>query len=98
MAGRLQRGCGGDCDLTDLPERADKLQDEATLAEAVTEYVKKHPQSMDTAEGIAEWWIPSGGNCVNLQALRRVLEKMTEQGILDRVGSGEYAHYRARRE
>lgn len=84
--------------MNDPPEPAEKVQGEKALAEAVKDYVKKHPQSMDTVEGIAEWWIPGAGKSVTLTRLRRVLERLADEGFLDRVGHGEYAHYRARRQ
>jgi hypothetical protein len=30
---------------------------EAELATAVMHYLRDHPQAMDSAQGIAEWWV-----------------------------------------
>jgi len=89
-------------DLPDDTERAgaehqEAAQAEVALAEAVREYLRRHPQSMDTVEGIAEWWIPSSTMQITAPVLRRVLDRLTQDGFLERVGFREHAHYRARR-
>jgi hypothetical protein len=71
--------------------------DEDAVAEAVKEYVRRHPESMDTVEGIAEWWIPGRVRHPTLQVLKKVLDRLTAEGVLNRVQRGERAHYRARR-
>ncbi|HEX3436594.1 MAG TPA: hypothetical protein VHT24_07475 [Pseudacidobacterium sp.] len=81
-----------------LPEPEERAREKGRLAGAVMEYLSNHPRSMDTAEGIAEWWIPATNRPVNLAHLQCVLDHLTEQGVLERVGSGKHAHYRAKRE
>jgi predicted transcriptional regulator of viral defense system len=51
---------------------------------------------MDTANGIADWWVPAGGIRVDPTAMRRVLDQLVERGLLERIGQGNYAHYRLR--
>lgn len=80
------------------PELEEESREEARLARVVMEYLGNYPQSMDTAEGIAEWWIPAADQPVNLARLQSVLDHLTEQGAVERVGSGKHAHYRAKRE
>lgn len=97
VARKLHSDAHGDSDLADLPEFVARVRNDAKLAEAVREYLRKHPQSMDTAEGIGEWWIAAGERPSSPLDLRRVLDSLTEQGVLERVGRGDYAHYRAKR-
>ena len=64
------------------------------ITELVTAYFAQHPRAMDTAAGIVEWWIPVDKMRTDPETMKRVLERLTEQGILERIGTGEYAHYR----
>lgn len=68
-------------------------QREAETAEFVMAYFAKHPRAMDTVAGIAEWWMPEGIR-PDHDLMRKVLELLAQRGLLERVGSGEYAHYR----
>ena len=86
------------CPLSKLAKPAGLEQEEAVLAEAVKAHVSRHPQSMDTVEGISEWWIPDSVRRPTLPALLRVLQKLSDEGVLDRVVRGELVHYRARRQ
>lgn len=70
---------------------------EADLAEAVMEYLAQHPLAMDTAAGIAEWWLPSMRATADLVAMRKVLDQLCDRGLLERIGSGEHAHYRLKK-
>ena len=62
---------------------------EKQLAEAVVSYLAEHRHAMDTLEGIADWWIPRQQARVEVQRLQRVLERLVEEGILERIpGAG----------
>jgi Fe2+ or Zn2+ uptake regulation protein len=71
-------------------------QYEAELANAVMGYLAQHPHAMDTVEGIAEWWVTPKTK-VDLEVMRKVLDALTERGLLERIGSGDRSHYRLKR-
>lgn len=70
---------------------------DSELSKSVIEYLAAHPEAMDTAEGIATWWT-KGEGMWNVERTRRVLEQLSEQCVLEKIGSGEFAHYRLRKE
>lgn len=57
-------------------------------------YLAEHPQAMDTLEGIGEWWVMRQRVRADLEALTKVLRDLTDQGLLEKIGSGESARYR----
>ena len=63
------------------------------IGAAVIQYLVEHPQAMDTAEGIADWWIRDGESH-DVEQVRRVLGRLADRGLIERVGTGKYAHYR----
>ena len=69
---------------------------EEQLAEAIVDYLGKHPHAMDTLTGIAEWWIMRQRIRVDVETVGRALDRLTDQGVLERIGSGESACYRLR--
>lgn len=76
--------------------RSDEQSTEAELSAAVMDYLARHPRAMDTAAGIAEWWLPPMEQRPGPEALRKALDGLVEQGALERVGNGEHTHYRLR--
>jgi hypothetical protein len=66
------------------------------ITQLVRAYFAQHPRAMDTAAGIMEWWIPVDKIRTNPDTVKQVLDEMTEQGFLEQIGSGDYAHYRMR--
>ena len=68
-------------------------QHEEELTSAVLQYLAEHPRAMDTLEGIAEWWIARQQIRVEVATLARVLRRLTERGLLEVTGSGDYARY-----
>ena len=70
---------------------------EEVLREALVNYVTEHPQAMDTAEGISAWWT-KGERGSDIETVRRVLDRLTEEGVLERLGEGRYSHYRVAKE
>ena len=67
---------------------------EPELEEAIRLYLAEHPEAMDTIEGIAEWWLMRQRIRVELEALMRVLSRLTCEGVVERIGEGESARYR----
>ena len=84
-------GISGRCELA--PGPVDDEGQEAVMTEFVMAYFNQHPLAMDTVEGIVEWWMPDMIR-PDQTAMRKVLDRLTERGILERIGAGEYAHYR----
>jgi DNA-binding MarR family transcriptional regulator len=64
------------------------------VAESILGYLSEHPQAMDTAEGIAEWWIMRQQIRVTVTALTRALQGLTEKGLVEELRDGEQRRYR----
>ncbi|MFM0053357.1 hypothetical protein [Caballeronia grimmiae] len=75
----------------------DPRQREAQLSAAVRDYISAYPFSMDTVEGIANWWMSGTGAAVPRRMLIRVLDRLVQEGVLEKIGSGPNALYRRRR-
>ena len=69
---------------------------EKMLGELVLGYLEEHPQGMETLEGIAEWWIERRRIRVDVEALSRALQALTERDVLEVVGTGPTRRYRLR--
>lgn len=62
-------------------------------------YLVAHPHCEDTLEGIAEWWLLERSIERRLKDVRRVLEELVSEGLLERRSSaGGQARYRVRDE
>jgi len=83
--------------LADPPKPVSDEAVESRVLQAVVNYVASHPQAMDTAQGIAAWWIPGVAERVDIRVVRRVLQRLTETGALERIGEGDRAHYRLKK-
>jgi Fe2+ or Zn2+ uptake regulation protein len=68
-------------------------QHEEKLSSAILRYLAENPRAMDTLEGIAEWWIARQQIRVEVSTLVRVLNRLTERGLLEVTGTGGYARY-----
>jgi hypothetical protein len=77
-----------------LGEPSETTLPEPELETAVITYLAEHPDAMDTMEGIAEWWVMRQRIRVQLEALSRVLSRLTHDGLLEKIGQGEKARYR----
>ena len=77
-------------------EQSEAGRHEKELAEAIVGYLREHPHAMDTLAGIAEWWIMRQRIRVDVETLGRALQRLTDQGVLEKVGFGESARYRLR--
>ena len=64
------------------------------VATAILGYLEEHPHGMDTLEGIAEWWIARQRIRVNVAAVARVLERLTEGGAVEVVSANGHRLYR----
>ena len=63
------------------------------IAEKVLDYLKECPSAMDTVDSIAEWWIDRAQVRTDVTLLAEVLDQLTEQGVLEQVGSGDERRY-----
>jgi uncharacterized protein YigA (DUF484 family) len=70
--------------------------EERRLRDAVLGYLREHPEAMDTLEGIAEWWLMAHQVRTDVAMLERVLERLTQERILEQCGSGGVARFRLR--
>jgi hypothetical protein len=58
---------------------------EATVEDVehvILAYFDRHPRAMDTAEGIAEWWLLP----IAIQIVQRALERLESRGLVQRCG------------
>ena len=69
-------------------------QREEEVAEAILGYLAEHPHAMDTPEGIAEWWLMRQQVRVSVTTLMKVLQRLTEKGLLEEIKNGESRRYR----
>jgi hypothetical protein len=60
-------------------------------------YLGEHPQAMDNAQGIAEWWVMRQQVPVEVEVLLRVLQQLADQGRLERIDSANGPLYRLSR-
>jgi hypothetical protein len=79
-----------------LNEPREITWDEQELEMALRHYLAEHPDAMDTTEGIAEWWLMRQRIRIDLEALEMTLHRLTDEGVLEQIGSGTQALYRLR--
>jgi len=60
-------------------------------------YLAEHPQAMDSARGIAEWWMMRQQARVEAQSVAKVLQQLAEEGQVEKVDSVNGPLYRLRR-
>jgi Fe2+ or Zn2+ uptake regulation protein len=75
-------------------EERSYLVRKSELTTAILDYLAQHPQTMDTVEGIAEWWLLRQQIRIGFNAVAQVVRELTEKGILEEVRSGEFQCYR----
>jgi len=83
--------------LDEPNDPVNKPSRDAELAEALMEYLAEFPEAMDNIKGIAEWWVMRRKIRIDVEDLTRVLARLTDQGVLERTGTGEDAHYRLKK-
>lgn len=67
------------------------------LANAVLAYLAECPNAMDTAAGVAEWWLARQQVRVHVEAITKVLNVLVQRGELEAI-EGEQRRYRLKRD
>lgn len=73
---------------------SENQEEERIVAEAFLNYLAHCPQAMDTEEGIAEWWLMRQQAKVAAETVRKILKQLTENGRVEKIGTGEHIRYR----
>jgi len=66
------------------------------LRTAILAYMREHPAAEDTLDAIAEWWVMRRIVQVEVDAVARVLARLTEAGLVDEVEFAGQRRYRLR--
>ena len=67
------------------------------LTRMILDYLAEHPQAMDTVEGIAEWWVRRQEVRSLVGSVTRIVQRLTEAGILEQIGNGPNSRFRLAR-
>ena len=68
------------------------------IAAAIKDYLSRHPEAADSAEGIAKWWLPGLDARATVADVEQQLDHLHRLGVVDKqlLPDGR-ALYRARR-
>ena len=69
---------------------------DSALCDELLSYLREHPRSMDSLEGIAGWWLPRHHIRTGVERVARCLVTLTEGGFLEEVSDGDRRLYRVR--
>jgi len=74
------------------------LPDVQAIAAAIRAYIERHPQAMDTAEGIQRWWLLPQFGEVSLWVVEAALTLLEEEGEVRKFDAAwsQAAYQRAR--
>lgn len=67
---------------------------EDEIESMILDYLRECPNGEDSLEGIALFWIPRSAVQVEMSRLRKVLQRLTQVGFLEAIGSGDQVRYR----
>jgi Fic family protein len=73
------------------------VRSDEEVAQLILAYLAEHPQAMDTAEGVADWWLMREQVRVSTATVTRALRRLVERGLLEEFGEGEQRRYRLKR-
>lgn len=62
-----------------------KKQQRDRLINAITLYLKAHPNAADSVEGIMQWWLPQQQNPVDIDDLQQALDYLVEARAVSRT-------------
>jgi uncharacterized protein (DUF2267 family) len=60
-------------------------------------YLDEHPQAMDNVQGIAEWWVTRQQVQVEVESVVKVLQRLVDEGQIEKVDSVNGPLYRLKR-
>jgi len=66
----------------------------AAIGEAILDYLREHPNAMDSLEGIARWWLLRQQVRVDVEAVSRALALLERNGRIESVGEDERTMFR----
>ena len=67
------------------------------IAESILEYLKQHPASADTKEGIARWWVMQQHLQEQVLLVEAELDNLVKQGRIDHSVLAGRTIYRAKK-
>jgi hypothetical protein len=67
------------------------------LCDELLDYMRDHPNAMDTLEGIAGWWVPRHRVPVELERVAHALRTLEARELIERAGNAERPLFRVRR-
>ena len=81
--------------LADVGEERDCLERDE-ICDELLEYLRTHPDAMDTLTGIADWWLPQGMH-VGIERVAQALRTLERRELIERIGSEDRPMFRLRR-
>ena len=63
-------------------------------AATIMRYLEKHPESADTVEGVADWWLARQRVADTLDLVNQALEQLAEEGLVRKqeISNGRYMY------
>jgi len=52
------------------------------VAQAILDYLRKHPEAQDTLAGITEWWLPEQEVKSRTATVKEALDELVEAGLI----------------
>lgn len=63
----------------------DKSEQRVRLINAITLYLKAHPNAADSVDGIMQWWLPQRQNTVDINDLQQALDFLVDTKMVSRT-------------
>jgi len=68
---------------------------QSRVAQAILDYLRKHPEAQDTLAGIAQWWLPAQGIKNQTTSVQEALDELVAEGLIsEHRGSDAQISYR----
>jgi hypothetical protein len=80
--------------LLNAQHRVGDDESDDQLQAAILAYMREHPAAADTLDAIAEWWVMRRVVRVEVEAVARVLARLTDAGLVEVVESAGQQRYR----
>ena len=77
--------------------KSDLQKDISETARSLLDYLKRHPSSADTKEGIVRWWVLEQHLQQQITLVELELNKLVQAGLVERTYLAGRAIYRAAR-